>query len=58
MIPPIIIAPMMTSVQLPPFLADAERKLAQQLERMEEERKETKAELARAAWEKVDAEKR
>jgi len=47
----------MTSVQLPPFLADAERKLAQQLERMEEERKETKAELARAAWEKVDAEK-
>jgi hypothetical protein len=30
----------------------------QQLERMEEEWKETKAELARAAWEKVDAEKR
>jgi hypothetical protein len=33
MIPPIIMAPRMTSVQLPPFLADAERKLAQQLEK-------------------------
>jgi hypothetical protein len=40
------------------LLADAERKLAQQLERMEEERKLTKAELALAARERVDAEKR
>jgi hypothetical protein len=39
------------------LLADAENKLAQQLERMEEERRQTKAELARAARESVEAEK-
>ena len=40
------------------LLADAEEKLARQLERMEEKRSQTKAELVRVAEERAEAENR